>query len=41
MEAEKTHFRYGSLKMKVLFSEHSGRQPVQDLAFKGNCTTFL
>lgn len=31
MEAKKTHFRYGSLKMKTLFSEQSRRWPVQDL----------
>jgi hypothetical protein len=31
MEAEKTHFRDGNLKIKALFSECSGRQPVWDL----------
>jgi hypothetical protein len=31
MEAEKkNHFRNGSLKMKALFSERSGRWPVPD-----------
>lgn len=31
MQAEKTHFRDRSLKMKALFSSPIGRQPVQDL----------
>lgn len=31
VEAEKTYFRRGSLKMKALFSERPGRRPVQDL----------
>jgi hypothetical protein len=31
VEAEKTCFRYGSLKIEALYSEHSGRQPVWDL----------
>jgi hypothetical protein len=36
VEAEKVHFRDGSLNMKTLFSELSGRQPVLDLnIFKG------
>jgi hypothetical protein len=30
--AEKTHFRYGSLKMKALFSECSWRSPVPNLS---------
>jgi hypothetical protein len=33
VEAKKTHFRDGSLKMKALFSEPLGRQPVWDLNF--------
>jgi hypothetical protein len=31
VEAEKTHFRYRSLKMQALFCECSGRGPIQDL----------
>lgn len=31
VEAEKTHFRYGSFKMKALFSESSGKWPVHDV----------
>jgi hypothetical protein len=31
MEAEKTHLRDRSLKMKALFSECSGRWPLQNL----------
>ena len=31
VKAEKTHFGYGSLKVKALFSERSGRWPVWDL----------
>lgn len=31
VEAEKTPFRYGNLKTKVLFSERSGSQAIQDL----------
>ena len=30
---KKTHFRYGSFKMKALFSKYSGRQSVQDLNY--------
>ena len=41
VEAEKTHYRYRSLKMKALFSEHSGRQADQDLASAGDCTFLL
>ena len=31
VEAEKTHFRYESLKMKALFSDRSGWRPVRAL----------
>lgn len=31
VEVEKTHFRYGSFKMKALFSESSEKWPVHDL----------
>jgi hypothetical protein len=31
VEAKKIYFRYGSLKMKALFSQHSRRWPVLDL----------
>lgn len=31
MEVEKAHLRYGSLNMKALFSDRSGRRPVGDL----------
>jgi hypothetical protein len=43
VEAEKTHSRSGSLKMKALFSEHLRSQPVQDLNCipKGDCTTIF
>jgi hypothetical protein len=33
VEAKKTHFRYGSLKMKALLSDCSGRWSVRDLNF--------
>lgn len=33
VEDKKTQFRYGSFKMKALFSESSGKWPVHDLNF--------